>query len=44
MDNWEFYVVPTKFLNEHYGDNKPVLLGRITGQGAVLCLGRKSLI
>ena len=29
MDNWEFYVVPTKFLNEHCGDNKTISLGRI---------------
>lgn len=29
LDNWEFYVVPTHFLNEHCGDNKKITLGRI---------------
>ena len=33
MDNWEFYVVPTVFLNEHCADNKTISLGRIRSFG-----------
>lgn len=29
MDNWEFYVVPTAFLNEHCANNKTISIGRI---------------
>ena len=33
LDNWEFYVVPTDFINEHCGDNKSISLGRIRNMG-----------
>lgn len=33
LDNWEFYVVPTLFLDEHCGDNKKITLGRIRNFG-----------
>ena len=33
MGNWEFYVVPTAFLNEHCADNKTISLGRIRSFG-----------
>ena len=33
MDNWEFYVVPTKFLNKHCEKNKTISLGRIRSFG-----------
>lgn len=33
LNNWEFYVVPTTFINEHCGDNKTVSLGRIRNFG-----------
>ena len=29
LDNWEFYIVPTSFINEHCKDNKTISLGRI---------------
>ena len=29
LDNWEFYVVPTTFLDEHCGNQKTISLGRI---------------
>ena len=29
MDNWEFYVVPTKLINEKCGDNKTISLGKV---------------
>ena len=29
LNNWEFYIVPTVFINEHCGDNKTISLGRI---------------
>ena len=35
MDNWEFYVVPTSFLNEHCADNKKISIGRIRSFGFV---------
>ena len=33
LNNWEFYVVPTSFLNEHCGNNKTISLGRIRSFG-----------
>ena len=33
LDNWEFYAVPTYFLNEHCGDNKTISIGRIRDFG-----------
>lgn len=33
LENWEFYVVPTAFLNEHCGRNKTISLGRIRSFG-----------
>lgn len=33
LNNWEFYVVPTDFINEHCGDNKSISLGRIRNMG-----------
>ena len=33
MDKWEFYVVPTAFLNEHCANNKTISLGRIRSFG-----------
>lgn len=33
LNNWEFYVVPTSFINEHCGDNKSISLGRIKSFG-----------
>ena len=33
LDNWEFYVVPTTFLDENCGDNKTITLGRIRNFG-----------
>lgn len=33
LDNWEFYVVPTAFLDEYCGDNKKISLGRIRSFG-----------
>jgi hypothetical protein len=33
LNNWEFYVVSTSFINEHCGDNKTVSLGRIRNFG-----------
>lgn len=33
LDNWEFYVVPTAFLNENCGRNKTISLGRIRSFG-----------
>lgn len=33
LNNWEFYIVPTSFLNEHCGDNKKISLGRIKSFG-----------
>lgn len=29
LDNWDFYVVPTSFINKNCGDNKTISLGRI---------------
>lgn len=29
LNNWEFYIVPTTFINENCGDNKKISLGRI---------------
>ena len=29
LNNWEFYVVPTCFINEHCSNNKTISLGRI---------------
>jgi hypothetical protein len=33
LDNWEFYIVPTSFINEHCQDNKTISLGRIKNFG-----------
>ena len=33
LNNWEFYVVPTEFINEHCGDNKTISLGRVRNLG-----------
>ena len=33
LNNWEFYIVPTSFINEYCGDNKSISLGRIKGFG-----------
>ena len=33
LDNWEFYIVPTSFINEHCQDNKTISLGRIKSFG-----------
>ncbi len=33
LNNWEFYIVPTAFINENCGDNKTVSLGRIKSFG-----------
>lgn len=33
LNNWEFYVVPTKVINEQCGDNKTISLGRIRSFG-----------
>lgn len=33
LDNWEFYIVPTSFINENCGDNKSISLGRIQSFG-----------
>ena len=33
LDNWEFYIVPTAFINENCSDNKTISLGRIRSFG-----------
>ena len=33
LNNWEFYVVPTTFINEHCGDNKSISLNRLRSFG-----------
>lgn len=33
LNNWEFYIIPTAFINEHCGDNKTISLGRIRNFG-----------
>lgn len=33
LNNWEFYIVPTAFINEHCGNNKTISLGRIKSFG-----------
>ena len=33
LDNWEFYIVPTSFINERCKDNKTISLGRIKSFG-----------
>ena len=33
LDNWQFYIVPTSFINENCGDNKTISLGRIRNFG-----------
>lgn len=33
LNHWEFYVVPTLFLNEYCGNNKTISLGRIRSFG-----------
>ena len=33
LDNWDFYIIPTVFINEHCGDNKTISLGRIKNFG-----------
>lgn len=33
LNNWEFYIVPTDFINEHCGDNKTISVGRIRNFG-----------
>lgn len=35
INNWEFYIVPTSFINEHCGDNKTISLSRIRNMGFV---------
>ncbi len=35
LNNWEFYVVPTRVINEQCGDNKTISLGRIKSLGFV---------
>ena len=33
LNNWEFYIVPTAFLNQHCGEQKTISLGRIRNFG-----------
>lgn len=33
LEHWEFYVVPTAFINEHCGENKTISLSRIKSFG-----------
>lgn len=33
LDNWEFYAVPTKFIDKYCGDNKTISLSRIRNFG-----------
>ena len=33
LNNWEFYIVPTAFINEHCGNNKTISLNRIRNFG-----------
>jgi len=33
LDNWEFYIVPTKFINKNCPNNKTISLGRIKNFG-----------
>ena len=33
LDNWEFYIVPTSFINKECGDNKTISIGRIRNMG-----------
>ena len=33
LNNWEFYIVPTSFINDHCQDNKTISLGRIKSFG-----------
>lgn len=33
LDNWEFYIVPTSFINENCKDNKTISLGKIKSFG-----------
>ena len=33
LDNWQFYIVPTSFINENCGNNKTISLGRIRNFG-----------
>ena len=35
LNNWEFYIVPTAFINEKCGDNKSISLGRLRSMGIV---------
>ena len=33
LNNWEFFIVPTAFINEHCGNNKTISLSRIRNFG-----------
>lgn len=33
LDNWDFYIIPTKIINEQCGDAKSVSLGRLKNMG-----------
>ena len=33
LDNWDFYIVPTKFIDKHCGENKTISVGRIISFG-----------
>ena len=33
LNHWEFYIIPTTFINEHCGNNKTISLGRIRNFG-----------
>lgn len=33
LNNWEFYIVPTSYINEHCGNNKTISLSRIRNIG-----------
>ena len=33
LNNWEFYIIPTSFINEHCGNNKTISLSRIRNLG-----------
>ena len=35
LNNWEFYIVPTSFINDKCGNNKTISLGRIKSFGFI---------
>lgn len=37
LSNWEFYIVPTRTINEVCGDNKTISLSRIKKLGIAAC-------